>query len=55
MATDSERLFPGKYSISSALEAAANLGIALLGKLVGRGVLIGLYYAYVNDDTKFRT
>ena len=30
--------------------AAANVGIALLGNFLGGGVLIGLYYAYVNDD-----
>lgn len=30
--------------------AAANVGIALVGNFVGGGLLIGLYYAYVNDD-----
>ncbi len=34
--------------------AVANVGIALLGNFIGGGVLIGLYYAYVNDDSKFR-
>ncbi|KQU00625.1 formate/nitrite transporter family protein [Sanguibacter sp. Leaf3] len=33
--------------------AAGNLGIALLGNLLGGGLLIGLYYAYVNDDSRF--
>jgi len=33
--------------------AAGNVGIALLGNYVGGGLLIGLYYAYVNDDSKF--
>ncbi|HQY34578.1 MAG TPA: formate/nitrite transporter family protein [Actinotalea sp.] len=32
--------------------AAANVGIALLGNFVGGGLLIGLYYAYVNDDSR---
>ena len=32
--------------------AAGNVGIALLGNLVGGGLLIGLYYAYVNDDRR---
>jgi formate/nitrite transporter FocA (FNT family) len=35
--------------------ALGNIAIALLGNLVGGGLLIGLYYAYVNDDrTYFR-
>ena len=33
--------------------ALGNVGIALLGNFVGGGVLIGMYYAYVNDDQKF--
>ena len=33
--------------------AAANLGIALLGNFLGGGLLIGLYYAYVNDDAAY--
>lgn len=33
--------------------AAANVGIALLGNYVGGGLLIGLYYAYVNDDARY--
>jgi len=33
--------------------AAGNVGIALLGNLVGGGLLIGLYYAYVNDDSHY--
>lgn len=33
--------------------AAGNIGIALLGNLLGGGLLIGLYFAYVNDDTRF--
>lgn len=33
--------------------AAGNVGIALLGNLVGGGLLIGLYYAYLNDDSHY--
>jgi len=33
--------------------AAGNVGIALLGNFLGGGVLIGLYYAYVNDDSQY--
>ena len=33
--------------------AAANVGIALLGNFLGGGVLIGLYYAYVNDGAQY--
>ncbi len=33
--------------------ALGNIAIALLGNYVGGGLLIGLYYAYVNDDTKY--
>lgn len=35
--------------------AAANVAIALAGNFVGGGLLIGLYYAYVNDDTSYRS
>ncbi len=42
-----------KSGIDVAL-AAGNVGIALIGNFVGGGVLIGLYYAYVNDDSRFR-
>ncbi|MEX5304786.1 formate/nitrite transporter family protein [Kocuria sp. CPCC 205258] len=34
--------------------AGANVGIALLGNFLGGGVLIGFYYAYVNDDAGYR-
>lgn len=34
--------------------AAANVSIALVGNFIGGGVLIGLYYAYVNDDRPYR-
>ncbi|HOC13726.1 MAG TPA: formate/nitrite transporter family protein [Propionicimonas sp.] len=34
--------------------AAGNVAIALIGNFIGGGVLIGLYYAYVNDDSKYR-
>lgn len=34
--------------------ALGNLGIVLLGNYVGGGLLIGLYYAYANDDRRFR-
>lgn len=33
--------------------AAANVGIALVGNFLGGGVLVGLYYAYVNDDAQY--
>jgi len=33
--------------------AAGNIGIAVLGNFIGGGLLIGLYYAYVNDDAKY--
>lgn len=33
--------------------AAANVAIALLGNFLGGGLLIGLYYAYVNDDAAY--
>ena len=32
--------------------AAGNVAIALIGNYIGGGVLIGFYYAYVNDDRK---
>ena len=35
-------------------EALANVGIVLVGNFIGGGVLIGLYYAYVNDDRSTR-
>ena len=35
-------------------EALANVGIVLVGNFIGGGVLIGLYYAYVNDDRSIR-
>lgn len=34
------------------LGAAGNVVICLLGNFIGGGVLIGLYYAYVNDDAR---
>jgi formate/nitrite transporter FocA (FNT family) len=34
-------------------EAATNVGICLLGNWVGGGVLIGLYYAYLNDEARY--
>lgn len=36
------------------LAALANVGIALVGNFVGGGLLIGIYYAYVNDDSHYR-
>ena len=33
--------------------AAGNVLIALIGNFIGGGLLIGLYYAYVNDDAKY--
>ncbi len=41
-----------KTGISFGL-AVANVSVALAGNLVGGGLLIGLYYAYVNDDAKY--
>jgi formate/nitrite transporter FocA (FNT family) len=35
------------------IAAVGNVTIALLGNFVGGGVLIGLYYAYVNDDARY--
>ena len=34
--------------------ALANIGIVLVGNFIGGGVLIGLYYAYVNDERRSR-
>jgi formate/nitrite transporter FocA (FNT family) len=34
--------------------ALGNLAIALVGNFIGGGVLIGLYYAFVNDDSRYR-
>ena len=33
--------------------AAGNIGIALVGNFIGGGLLIGLYFAYVNDDAAY--
>jgi formate/nitrite transporter FocA (FNT family) len=33
--------------------ALGNIGLALIGNFIGGGILIGLYYAYVNDDTRY--
>ena len=33
--------------------AVGNLAIALVGNFIGGGLLIGLYYAYVNDDARW--
>ncbi len=35
--------------------AALNVGVALLGNFVGGGVLIGFYYAFLNDPRRGRT
>lgn len=35
------------------LAALANVGVALIGNFVGGGLLIGFYYAYVNDDSHY--
>ncbi len=35
--------------------AAANVLIALIGNYIGGGVLIGFYYAYVNDDRALKS
>lgn len=34
--------------------AAGNVALALVGNFVGGGLLIGWYYAYVNDDARWR-
>lgn len=41
----------GQLDVGAAL---ANVGIVLVGNFIGGGVLIGLYYAYVNDDRSSR-
>jgi len=33
--------------------AAANVALCLIGNFIGGGLLIGLYYAYVNDDSQW--
>ena len=33
--------------------AAGNVALALVGNFLGGGLLIGLYYAYVNDDSRY--
>lgn len=33
--------------------AAGNVATALLGNFIGGGLLIGLYFAYVNDDSRY--
>lgn len=34
--------------------ALGNVGVALIGNFIGGGALIGLYYAYVNDDQRYQ-
>ena len=34
-------------------QALGNVGIALVGNFVGGGLLIGAYYAYANDDSRY--
>lgn len=34
--------------------AVGNVALALLGNFIGGGILIGIYYAYVNDETRAR-
>ena len=34
--------------------AIANVAYALLGNFIGGGVMIGVYYAYINDDTDWQ-
>ena len=43
----------GLVSGINVVAAAGNIAIALLGNFVGGGLLIGLYYAYVNDDRAY--
>ena len=35
------------------LPALGNVAVALLGNFVGGGLLIGGYYAYANDDSRW--
>ena len=35
--------------------AAGNVAIALLGNFIGGGLLIGVYYAYINDNRRLNT
>ena len=35
------------------LPAVGNIAIALVGNFIGGGLLIGLYYAYVNDEARY--
>ena len=35
------------------LPALGNVAVALLGNFVGGGLLIGAYYAYANDDSRW--
>jgi formate/nitrite transporter FocA (FNT family) len=37
-----------------AIPALINIAIALVGNFIGGGVLIGIFYAYLNDDRKFK-
>lgn len=37
-----------------AIPALTNIAIALVGNFIGGGVLIGIFYAYLNDDRKFK-
>lgn len=41
-------------SYVQALPALINIAIALVGNFIGGGVLIGIFYAYLNDDRKFK-
>ncbi len=44
------------YAFQGSLDymaALANVGIVLIGNYIGGGVLIGFYYAYVNDEARF--
>ncbi len=42
--------FQGSLDYASAL---VQVGIVLIGNYIGGGILIGLYYAYVNDEGRF--
>ncbi len=38
----------------NAMQASLNVVIALIGNFIGGGLMIGLYYAYMNDTSKLK-
>ncbi|MFV0457464.1 MAG: formate/nitrite transporter family protein [Actinomycetales bacterium] len=43
----------GLHDGIQALPALGNIGVVLIGNYVGGGLLVGLYYAYLNDDSRY--